>query len=284
MIAHEVVHALQDEHFKLTRGPFAPRPRDHDGELAAQALVEGDATEVQTRYVASLSALDLIGELGADARRACHRGVAAGGVPFLQRQLEFPYTAGQEFVRALRARGGQRLLDRAFRHPPRTTAAVLDPARYLAGDPPPRRVVRLPARELPLRDVVRRRGPGRADREARARARLAGRAPGGRRQGLDLRLATRAAAAAAAALKRAPARVGGRSRSTAGSCACGSRATKASVRRAFLPIGTPWSHPQGAVRQRVLPNGDCTQSSTRLACTCTAARRIPTIASSRRSR
>ena len=36
--------------------PFAPRPRDHDGELAAQALVEGDATEVQSRYVATLSA------------------------------------------------------------------------------------------------------------------------------------------------------------------------------------------------------------------------------------
>jgi hypothetical protein len=39
-------------------------------------------------------------------------------------------------VTELRRRGGQRLLDKAFRHPPKTTAAVLDPARYLAGDPP----------------------------------------------------------------------------------------------------------------------------------------------------
>ncbi len=143
VIAHEVVHALQDAHFELTRGPFAPRPRDHDGELAAQALVEGDATEVQSRYVADLSPLALVGEL-ARTLGAVPKGSSAESVPFLQRELVFPYAAGQEFVRALRARGGQRLLDRAFRHPPRTTAAVLDPARYLAGDPPAQ-AVRLPA-------------------------------------------------------------------------------------------------------------------------------------------
>ena len=80
VIAHEVVHALQDEHFELTRGAFAPRPRDHDGELAAQALVEGDATEVQTRYVATLSPGDLVKELArtlgavpAGSPRRCRR-------------------------------------------------------------------------------------------------------------------------------------------------------------------------------------------------------------------
>lgn len=201
VIAHEVVHALQDEHFKLTRGPFAPRPRDHDGELAAQALVEGDATEVQTRYVASLSALDLIGEL-ARTLGAVPTGASGGSVAYLQRRLEFPYTAGQEFVRALRARGGQRLLDRAFRHPPRTTAAVLDPARYLAGDPPGR-VVRLPAgsyrfaTSFGAEDLVALTGE-----RGLARDWLGGRLGVGSR-GLDLRLATRAAASAAAALRRA---------------------------------------------------------------------------------
>ena len=201
VIAHEAVHALQDEHFRLTRGPFAPRPRDHDGELAAQALVEGDATEVQSRYVASLSAFALIGEL-ARTLGAVPTGASAGSVPFLQRQLEFPYTAGQEFVRALRARGGQRLLDRAFRHPPRTTAAVLDPARYLAGDPPAQ-VVRLPAgsyrfaTSFGAEDLVALTG-----KRGLARAWLGGRLGVGGR-GLDLRLATRAAASAAAALRRA---------------------------------------------------------------------------------
>ena len=82
VVAHEVVHALQDEHFRLTRGPFAPRPRDHDGELAAQALVEGDATEVQSRYVAALSPIDLDRRAGAHAaRRARARPRTDGSVP-----------------------------------------------------------------------------------------------------------------------------------------------------------------------------------------------------------
>jgi len=201
VIAHEVVHALQDEHFDLTRGAFAPHPRDHDGELAALALVEGDATEVQSRYVAALSPVDLISEL-ARTLGALPKGSAARGVPFLQRELVYPYTAGQEFVRALRARGGQRLVDRAFRHPPRTTAAVLEPRRYLAGDPLPR-PLSLPASSYRFtttfgaEDVVALTG-----RTELARGWLGGRLGVGR-QGLDLRLATRRPAAAAAALRRA---------------------------------------------------------------------------------
>jgi hypothetical protein len=200
VIAHEVVHALQDEHFDLTRGAFAPRPADRDGMLATQALVEGDATDVQARYVSSLSPLDLVGELGRTLRSTPDADTA--DVPaFLQHELLYSYTAGQEFVRALRARGGQRLVDRAFRHPPRTTAAVLDPARYLAGDPPPQ-AVHLPAARYRLattfgaEDLVALTG-----QESLARSWLGGRLGLGER-GLDLRLATRNAASVRAALKR----------------------------------------------------------------------------------
>ncbi len=94
VIAHEVVHALQDEHFHLTRGAFAPRPRDHDGELAAQALVEGDATEVQSRYVATLSAGDLVGEL-ARTLGAVPEGASKSAPPYLQRQLLYPVHGGR---------------------------------------------------------------------------------------------------------------------------------------------------------------------------------------------
>jgi hypothetical protein len=200
VVAHEVVHALQDEHFDLTRGAFAPHSGDHDGELAALALIEGDATEVQSRYVAGLSPLELVSEL-ARTLGSIPSGDSVRGVPYLERELIYPYTAGQEFVRALRERGGQRLLDRAFRHPPRSTAAVLDPARYLAGDPPPRRVA-LPARAFGFtttfgaEDLVALTG-----REELARGWLGGRlgvGPGG----LDLRLATRGARSVAAALER----------------------------------------------------------------------------------
>jgi hypothetical protein len=201
VIAHEVTHALQDEHFHLTRGPYAPRPRDHDGELAALALIEGDATDVQSRYVASLSPGELVSEL-ARTLGSMPSDPGGGSVPYLQRELVYPYAAGQEFVRALRARGGQRLLDRAFRHPPRTTAAVLDPARYLAGDPPAR-AVRLPAGSYDLvttfgaEDLLALTG-----RDELARTWLGGRLGVGAK-GLELRVAARNAASLAAALERA---------------------------------------------------------------------------------
>ena len=202
VIAHEVTHALQDEHFHLTRGAFAPHPHDRDGELAAQALAEGDATDVQSRYVAALSLGELVGEL---ARTLGSLPSNAGpSVPYLQRELLYPYRAGQDFVRALRARGGQRLLDRAFRHPPRTTAAVLDPSRYLAGDPPAQ-AVGLPAGSYDLvttfgaEDLIALTGE-----DAFARSWLGGRLGVGPR-GLELRLATREAASVAAARRALPA-------------------------------------------------------------------------------
>jgi hypothetical protein len=199
VIAHEVTHALQDEHFHLTRGPFAPRPGDRDGELAALALVEGDATNVQSRYIATLSPVGLLGELGR-ALGSLPSDSGGGAVPYLQRELVYPYSAGQEFVRALRERGGRRLLDRAFRHPPRTTAAVLDPSRYVAGDPPGQ-AVGLPAGSYVLEttfgaeDLIALTG-----RDGLARWWLGGRLGVGPR-GLELRLATRRAASVAAALE-----------------------------------------------------------------------------------
>lgn len=200
VIAHEVTHALQDEHFRIAEGAFAPRPRDHDGELAALALIEGDATNVQSRYVAALSPAQLVREL-ARTLGSIPSDATGGSVAYLQRELEYPYAAGGAFVQALRARGGQRLLDRAFRHPPRTTAAVLDPARYLAGDPPAREVS-LPsgsydfATTFGAEDLVALTG-----RDALARAWLGGRIGVGP-LGLELRLATTRAAAVAAALAR----------------------------------------------------------------------------------
>ncbi len=59
---------------------------------------------------------------------------------FLNRELQFPYIAGQRFVAALREAGGEARVNHAFRHPPRTTAAIVNPQRYLHGDPPAARL------------------------------------------------------------------------------------------------------------------------------------------------
>jgi len=65
VMAHELTHALQDQHFNLRR--FGKWPKgDSDSELAAHALIEGDATLAMTLYMAKnpLVALAFIRSLG----------------------------------------------------------------------------------------------------------------------------------------------------------------------------------------------------------------------------
>src|SRR5688572_24802995 len=50
VMAHELTHALQDQHFNLKRFEKWPKG-DSDAELAAHALIEGDATLAMTQYL-----------------------------------------------------------------------------------------------------------------------------------------------------------------------------------------------------------------------------------------
>jgi hypothetical protein len=135
-VVHEIVHAIQDQRFNLSSRRFQPPPTERDASRAAQALAEGDALETQTRFIAESGLSGALGEFFGAIGQA-GGGTGSSLPPYFQRSLVQPYLAGQAFVSELRRRGGQRLVDKAFRAPPRTTAAVLDPARYLAGDPPP---------------------------------------------------------------------------------------------------------------------------------------------------
>src|SRR5207253_3772876 len=66
VMAHELTHALQDQHFNLRRFDHWPKD-DSDAQLAAHALIEGDATLVMALYVANnpLRALAFLKSLGA---------------------------------------------------------------------------------------------------------------------------------------------------------------------------------------------------------------------------
>jgi len=65
VMAHELTHALQDQHFNLKRFEKWPKG-DSDAELAAHALIEGDATLAMTLYMAKnpMVALAFIRSLG----------------------------------------------------------------------------------------------------------------------------------------------------------------------------------------------------------------------------
>ncbi len=130
VLAHELTHALDDQHFHLRAGPA----NFDDATFAYAALVEGDAVVVASRFYATLSPADKQAITAiAQAQSPAVRSARAPIPPALLRIQQFPYTSGQSFISALVAAGGEDRIDGAFSSPPKTTAEILYPDRSLAG-------------------------------------------------------------------------------------------------------------------------------------------------------
>lgn len=126
-VAHELEHALADDALGL---PLADRPRPGRGDrdLAALALVEGDATLAMSlyagRYVPAGEQLSLLGDPAVSSGQSELEELPH----IIQAQLIFPYEAGLGYVCELYSNGGWKAVDRAYANPPGSTAELLDPA------------------------------------------------------------------------------------------------------------------------------------------------------------
>jgi hypothetical protein len=125
-IAHEYTHALQDQHFGLTRlEPDQSHWKLHnsDEELAVHSLVEGDAVDVQYAYLERY--------YSPSERQALYQQQQSTPSPVvprtIQEQFDFPYTTGPNYVNYLLQQGGYGAVNRAFRHPPTTTYQLMFP-------------------------------------------------------------------------------------------------------------------------------------------------------------
>ncbi len=123
-LAHELTHALDDQHFGLLALDGLAARCDDEAFSAALALAEGDATYVMVAY--AQRNLSLQDQLGA----AQEGGSTAGIAPFILRLQTWPYTAGLTFVQTLVSRGGEQAVNRAFRTLPVSTEQILHPSRY----------------------------------------------------------------------------------------------------------------------------------------------------------
>jgi len=145
VIAHELVHALQDQHFDLRRFEGWPKG-DSDAELAAHALVEGEATLVMIEYDFEQQGLKLdmnkIGSLtdnmieqdsDSDAKSY---PVLANAPKVLKENLQFPYLYGAGFVGAVLKSGSWTALDTSYITLPASTEQIMHPQRFLARDNP----------------------------------------------------------------------------------------------------------------------------------------------------
>jgi hypothetical protein len=139
LLAHELTHALQDQHFELLRLLDA-RPYDFDRAEAAFAVVEGDAMNVQRRIewgeAWSRLTVEDVARFEGERFGAAGRELGALFPPLLTETFLFRYRDGARFVEAVRRKAGARGVDELFRRPPASSEQVLHPEKYAAGEGP----------------------------------------------------------------------------------------------------------------------------------------------------
>ncbi|HEX5706567.1 MAG TPA: hypothetical protein VFX96_04695 [Pyrinomonadaceae bacterium] len=134
VMAHELGHALQDQHFNLRRFEDWPK-HDSDAELAAHALVEGDATVLMMHYVrrSPLRALAMLRSMTTSGASTEQLDKAPRA---LRETLVFPYEQGAMWAAHVYARGGWPLISKSFTELPKSTEQIIHPEKYFAGESP----------------------------------------------------------------------------------------------------------------------------------------------------
>jgi hypothetical protein len=146
VMAHELTHALQDQHYKIEDWVKAARPND-DAELARESVLEGSAMAAMIDYllldkglsikdVPDLDPSMMLGDL--DDTPTMKKAPA-----FLRDSLIFPYMAGLSFSAAILKPNGWSAMPKVFTKPPLSTQQIMHPALYRTGKVPA--VVTLPA-------------------------------------------------------------------------------------------------------------------------------------------
>lgn len=133
VMAHELTHALQDQHFNLRRFQKWPHG-DSDAQLAAHSLIEGDATLAMMVYMAKNPLVALA------FTRSLNTGVSTeqfNQAPrALRESLIFPYLQGSQWATAIYKRDGFTGLSKAFAKLPLSTEQILHAEKYFAYEQP----------------------------------------------------------------------------------------------------------------------------------------------------
>lgn len=140
VIAHELTHALGDQHYDLDAMMTAAQ-HDDDAALALSALLEGDATLAMMAVAQGDWNGSQIVEMPAQGLSRLVRWfgpflpmmggtTARNSPPVMYESLLFPYVNGLVFVAHLTNAGGWPSLDAAYRNPPLSTEQILHPEKY----------------------------------------------------------------------------------------------------------------------------------------------------------
>jgi hypothetical protein len=141
VMAHELTHALQDQHFKIDNWVKAARPND-DAELARESVLEGSAMAAMVDYLLQgtgrslqdLPDIDpsmLVGDMDSTP-------MLKKAPPFLRDALIFPYLDGLNFSAAIVRPKGWDALSGVFAKPPVSTQQIMHPETYFSFRTPPK--------------------------------------------------------------------------------------------------------------------------------------------------
>jgi hypothetical protein len=139
VMAHELTHALEDQHFQIEAWERAARPNE-DAELARDAVLEGSAMAAMVDYLMlgtgrSLKDLPdfdpsmLVGDLSSTP-------TLKKAPAFIKDALIFPYMGGLTFSAATLKDSGWAGLPALFEKPPVSTQQILHPELYRSGKIP----------------------------------------------------------------------------------------------------------------------------------------------------
>jgi len=139
VMAHELTHALQDQHFNV--GRFLKRDRklqNDDAILAHQAILEGDGMAVMLDYVLEplgrgfTELPDLLSVMRAQLSSMDSQFEIFDQAPvYLKESLLFPYVYGVVFLQKVRARGTWAEVDRLYSDLPASSEQIIHPEKYL---------------------------------------------------------------------------------------------------------------------------------------------------------
>ncbi len=141
VMSHELVHALQDQHFDLKTWSEAARPND-DAELARHSVLEGSAFAAMLEYMLREQKIsvkdlpDLEQFIRSQMMGELDKQTQMGKAPaYIRDSLLFPYFAGTTFTQKLLRAGGswEKFYD-VFVKPPASTHQILHPELYLSGE------------------------------------------------------------------------------------------------------------------------------------------------------
>ncbi len=137
ILSHEMVHALQDQHFNLEK-KLMSKSAEFDESLAVHAVVEGDALVGGMIALTGNATLvftqrDLGRKMQAEASGAASLQKVP---PVIREYLVFPYYAGFEFVQAFAAKSSWQNIDSVYKNLPVSSEQVIHPEKYFSGEKP----------------------------------------------------------------------------------------------------------------------------------------------------